>query len=254
MQEDVRVLHMTWQAFGQAVTRQPIVIVPCGAIEQHGPHLPLGVDAMLSEAIALDVARQLGGLVMPPLSYGYKSMPKSGGGPRFPGTTNLDGHTYMSLVGDLLREMHRHGVRRLCFLNGHFENQWFLTEGIDLAMRDPSMGAKGMRTVRIEYWDVLDPPIIDSIFPEGLNIQFEHAAAMETSLMLHYFPQYVLADRIPSEPTYPFPPYDVFPADPAWGPVSGSLSPAQGASAEKGRRLARAITDGVAKALRHAYG
>ena len=55
------------------------VIIPAGATEQHGPHMPLGVDAMLSRAIAEEVARKLGALVAPTLSYGYKSQPRSGG-------------------------------------------------------------------------------------------------------------------------------------------------------------------------------
>ena len=251
MEKDPRVLHLTWQEFAEAAKSDPVVIVPCGAIEQHGPHLPLGVDAMLSEAIAVDVAKRIGGLVMPTLSYGYKSMPKSGGGPKFPGTTNLDGQTYTHLVGDILREMHRHGLKRICFLNGHFENQWFLTEGIDVAVR--GIGDSPLRVVRIEYWDVLSTSTIDEIFPDGLNIMFEHAAAMETSLMLHYFPAQVRLDRIPGEETHTYPPYDIFPADPSWGPSSGSLSPATSASAEKGQRLIEAIVPGVANALASAF-
>jgi len=251
MHGDPRVLHKTWQEFAEALKANPVVIVPCGAVEQHGPHLPLGVDAMLSEAIAIDVAREIAGLVMPVLSYGYKSMPKSGGGPRFSGTTNLDGDTYVHLVGDVLRELSRHGAHRVCFLNGHLENQWFLTEGIDVAVR--TITRADLKVMRIEYWDVLDAETIESIFPEGLNITYEHAAVMETSLMLHYFPQCVRVDRIPTEPTYPYPPYDVFPADPAWGTEGGALSPAAGASADKGQRLSGAIVSGVSSALQHAF-
>ena len=188
---------------------------------------------------------------MPTLTYGYKSMPKSGGGPRFSGTTNLDGATYSGLVANVLGELVRHGVRRIAFLNGHLENQWFLNEGIDGAVQRAQ--APPLRVVRIEYWDVLPPDLLTAIFPEGLNITYEHAAVMETSLMLHYFPDLVRTDRIPDEPTYPYPPYDVFPADPTWGPQGGALSPAVGASADKGRRLADAVVSGVSEALCQAF-
>jgi len=70
---------------------QAIALIPCGALEQHGPHLPLGTDALLSTALAQSVAEQVKGLVAPTFSYGYKSQPKSGGGQHFPGTTSLDG-------------------------------------------------------------------------------------------------------------------------------------------------------------------
>src|SRR3546814_16589839 len=101
-----------------------------------GPRLPLAVVALLATGLADEAAEEVGGLGSPAWSYGYKSMPKSGGGPFFPGTTNLDGHTLSSMVRDVIRELARHGVRKICLIDGHYENQWFLTEGIDLAMRE----------------------------------------------------------------------------------------------------------------------
>ena len=57
-----------------------VVFMPTGALEQHGPHLPLGVDHMLPTAIALDIAREVGGMVAPAIPYGYKSMTRSAQG------------------------------------------------------------------------------------------------------------------------------------------------------------------------------
>lgn len=246
-----RVLRLPWTEFAARMSDRAIVLVPCGAVEQHGPHLPLGVDALLSEAVSLKVASALNALVMPALTYGYKSMPKTGGGPKFPGTTNLTGSTYQHVVMDVLRELRRHGAKRVVFLNGHLENQWFLTEGIDEEVRHwPDDGSK---VVRIEYWSVLRPDLIADIFPQGLDIDFEHAAQLETSLMLHYHPELVRVDQIPDEPPFPFPPYDVFPADMTWGPKHGALTRARGASAEKGQRLTVAIEDGVIGAIRRAF-
>ena len=142
----VLMAELSWPEYARALADDPVIFVPCGALEQHGPHLPLGVDALLSTRLAVEVAGRVGGLVAPALSYGYKSMPKSGGGPHFPGTTNLDGATLSGLVRDVIRELARHGARRLCLLDGHYENQWFLTEGIDLALRE--VGAAGVRVMR----------------------------------------------------------------------------------------------------------
>ena len=70
---------MSWPEFGEAVKRDPVVFIPCGATEQHGPHLPLSVDALLSADVCREVAEEVGGVVTPPISFGYKSMPRSGG-------------------------------------------------------------------------------------------------------------------------------------------------------------------------------
>ena len=71
----------------------PPVLLPVGALEQHGPHLPLGTDALLATSVAADAARRVGGLVAPALAYGYKSQPKCGGGQHFCGTTSVDAAT-----------------------------------------------------------------------------------------------------------------------------------------------------------------
>ena len=89
--------EMTWPEYEQALKDNPVVFIPTGAVEQHGPHLPMGVDYMLPMAIARDVAENVGGIVAAPVTYGYKSMPRSGGGPFFPGSRQGTGQTYPSL-------------------------------------------------------------------------------------------------------------------------------------------------------------
>ncbi len=121
----VRMDQLSWVEYARRVREQsPVVFLPCGATEQHGPHLPLGTDALLASALCEDVARQVDGLVAPALSYGYKSQPKCGGGQHFCGTTSLDGQTLIALVRDAVREFARHGVTRLVLVDGHYENQW----------------------------------------------------------------------------------------------------------------------------------
>ena len=121
------------------------VLLPVGATEQHGPHLPLGTDALLASAVAEGVAHKVGGVVAPAFAYGFKSQPKCGGGQHFTGTTSLDAATLIATVRDTVREFHRHGVRKLIVVNGHYENQWFLIEGIDLAMRELGAGVRPAR-------------------------------------------------------------------------------------------------------------
>ena len=100
----------------EARVRDSVVIVPVCSTEQHGPHLPLGADAIQVTAIALRVAERLDAIVAPTIPYGYRSAPRSGGGEIFPGTTSLTGETLTLVARDVLRALVRHGARRIVVL------------------------------------------------------------------------------------------------------------------------------------------
>lgn len=246
--------QLSWLAYAARLKEdQPPIFLPVGALEQHGPHLPLGTDGLLSAAVAADAARLVGGLVAPTLSYGYKSQPKCGGGQHFCGTTSVDAATLIGSVRDAVREFARHGATRLVIVNGHYENQWFLTEGIDLGLRDLGQAAT-LQVIRLEYWDFLTEQTLAGVFPEGFpGFALEHAAVIETSLMLHYHPSLVRIDLIPDDGPADFPPYDVYPARTSWVPPSGVLSSALGSSAEKGAVIAGEVSARMAAAIRHEF-
>ncbi len=250
---NVSLAQMTWPELKQRLAEYPVILIPCGATEQHGPHLPLGVDAYLSTAMAMLVAREVNGLVAPVLAYGYKSMPRSGGGPFFPGTINLDGSTLSRIVRDITREWVRHGVRKLCFFDGHFENQWFITEGIDLAVRE--LRDDSLKVMRLQYWDFFTNQTLEKVFPSGdfSSIALEHAATIETSLMLHFHPELVRKELIPDNPSVNPPPFDVFPARRDFATQSGALITAAGASADKGRIMAEQAGADIIQAVRKIF-
>jgi creatinine amidohydrolase len=230
------------------------VFLPVGALEQHGPHLPLGTDALLSAAVAEGAAAETSGIVAPALAYGYKSQPKCGGGQHFPGTTSLDAQTLIHQVRDVVREFARHGVQKLVIVNGHFENQWFLIEGIDLAMRDLG-GRMPLTIMRMEYWDFFTQATLDRVFPGGFpGYALEHAAVIETSMMLHYHPELVRLDLIPGDPPAAFPPYDIYPTRTEWVPPSGVLSSAREATVGKGVAMADELRTLIASAVRKELG
>jgi creatinine amidohydrolase len=135
-------------------------------------------------------------------------------------------------------------------LHGHFENQWFLIEGIDLALRELGAAAK-IRVMRLEYWDFMTEATLAKVFPAGFpGFALEHAAVIETSVMLHYHPDLVRLDLIPNDGPADFPPYDIHPLNPTWVPASGVLSSARGADAEKGRQMAEEVAQRIADAVR----
>jgi creatinine amidohydrolase len=247
--------QLSWVDYEARLKRdQPAILLPVGALEQHGPHLPLGTDGMLSSAVAADAAARIGALVAPGLSYGYKSQPKCGGGQHFCGTTSVDAATMIGSVRDAVREFARHGATKLVIVNGHYENQWFITEGIDLGLRDVG-GSAALQVMRLEYWDFLSETTLATVFPDGFpGFALEHAAVIETSLMLHYHPSLVRLDLIPDEPPVDFPPYDVYPTRKHWVPLSGVLSSARGSSADKGEAMAHELSARIAAAITHEFG
>lgn len=244
--------EITWPEFQAHVEANAVAFIPTGALEQHGPHLPLGVDHMLPTAIALDIAAEVGGMVAPAIPYGYKSMTRSAGGPFFPGSTGLDGATLSSVLRDVIREFVRHGIRRICVLDGNYENLWFLNEGIDLAMRE--LGGRDLKVMCLQHWEFLSEETLGQLFPDGYpGIELEHAAVIETSMMMHYYPDLVRTDLIPDNPAVEAPPYDVWPPHRDWVAESGALISAAGASVEKGRIIAEQYRRDITAAIRREF-
>ena len=242
---------LSWTEYRRRLQQKPLVILPVGALEQHGPHLPMGCDAIFAGEIALRVARGLDGLVLPTLTYGYKSQERSGGGQTFPGTTSLDGITLIHTVRDILRELHRHGVSRVLVLNGHVENQWFLTEGIDLALRGCNVDTShALQVTRCEYWNYTPQSVLERVFDGPFpGVDLEHAALIETSMMLALRPELVDRSAYPENILADFPGHDSYPQRGEGVPASGVLAPVAGASAEKGQLLIDSTVAGLLKGL-----
>ncbi|NKX56893.1 creatininase [Arthrobacter sp. E918] len=232
-----------------------IVLIPAGSIEQHGPHMPLNVDVLLSRAMAGSLAEAVGALVAAPIVYGYKSQQRSGGGNHLHGTTSLNAETVISISKTLTLELARHGVRKVAFVNGHYENYQFLFEGVDLALRELRLGGvEDMKVMLLSYWDFVDGATIAELYPDGFpGWDVEHGGVLETSLMLHLHPEKVDVGRIADLPPAQLPNYDVLPVRPELTPGSGCLSSAAQATADKGEILLKRATAAMAAALDHEF-
>jgi len=249
--------ELPWPDYHAAVKDgDTTILIPIGSMEQHGHHMPLHVDVLLPTEFARRAALETDSLVAPAFTYGYKSHQKSGGGNHLPGTTSLDGATLVAALRDVIKEFARHGVRRICLVNGHFENSWFIIEGIDLALRELRWdGVSDMKIVVLSYWDFVGPQDIPRLYPDGFpGWELEHGGVLETSLMLVLYPEFVQLERaIDVEPAC-FPPYDVYPTKREWTPDAGTLSSPRAASAEKGQFLLDVCTKGIVAALRAEFG
>jgi creatinine amidohydrolase len=243
--------HMTWPEYEEQVGRR-IIILPVGSLEQHGPHLPLNVDVVIPTNFAKLVADQVGAMVLAPITYGYKSHPTSGGGQLFPGTTSLDGMTLIHLVLDILRETHRHGGRRFLIMNGHYENVAFLTEAVELFIRE----APDSRVLIVSWWDQVSDELVDEIFAEAgfPGWDTEHAGITETALMQYFAPELVREDKIIDDQSDRKPTYSIFPPPDDIIPKSGVLYKATYASREKGEKLANQVTAEIVRIIREELG
>jgi creatinine amidohydrolase len=225
-----------------AASPETVVILPTGSLEQHGPHLPVEVDSVLVEAVALASARamaQRGGraLVLPVLWTGISEHHMSLGG-----TVSLDAASFIAVVGQVCRSVARHGFRRIALLNGHGGNEWALR-----VAADELTPALGLPVVALTYWNVAAAGIAEVLTAQARLL---HACEAETSMMQALRPELVARAHIP--PAQPLP--NEGPGVHRWrrleevSPVGVIGTPAA-ASAEKGHRLLSVIAEAVATAL-----
>ena len=156
-------------------SRDPVLIQPIGAIEQHGPHLPVDTDTSSVTAMAIRTAKLLGpeqAIVLPTIQWGLSPYWLS-----FPGTITLRPETILALLDDIGRSVAAHGFRRMVILNGHGGNT-----GI-VAVAATQMACHGIRAHSLAYWSLAGPELAD-LAPGDMG-HIGHAGQTETSIQLH---------------------------------------------------------------------
>ena len=244
--------HRTWLEIRDAAASGASVILPVGATEQHGPHLPLATDYLCATAVGLAVASDANVIVAPPVTYGCPSRPLSGGGQGFVGTTSPTPATFMGVIQDVLAELLRHGFRRFAVLNWHYENGNFLYESVRAAIGDrEDVKALVFETCLKE----LSSETISVVFSGGyMGRAIEHAATYETSIMMYIHPELVRFDRLVDDAAERRPWYDIVPTPSDIVPGSGVLWKVAGATAEKGRLLWDEVIPPVREAILQELG
>ena len=208
-----------------------IGLVPVGAFEQHGAHLPVGTDAILAEEICMRAARRANAdvLVAPPLWTGYSPHHL-----RFGATVSVQAGTFLQLLRDVVRTV-RAWLPRLVLVNGHGGNRGPL---ITLALEEGCLA--------ISYWDLVDPGLMSELFGCDLG-SIGHAGQAETSLMLAAAPALV---GTPSEAFEPIRRENDSFLVPDMG-ASGVLGNPFTAASASGERFIDAVTAALADFLDH---
>ncbi|MFJ6569118.1 creatininase family protein [Streptomyces sp. NPDC091292] len=180
-----RLAEMTTQEAADAVGRAPIVVVPAGAFEQHGPGMPLATDTIRAEQVADRVARALGGRVVigPSLPVGVSPHHLA-----FAGTVTLTTTTFAAVVREYADSLYRHGWRKVFVLTGHGGNNAALTTvAQDLLTTRPDLQFA---------WSPLTALASDVVAGMEVSEVHGHSGEAETAQMLHLAPHLVHTDRL----------------------------------------------------------
>ena len=212
-----------------------VLFLPLGTVEQHGPHLPLTVDIEIPARIAATVAERVNGYVAPAIFYGARSLPQSGGSPELPGTIRVRGSVLTEYLKDVISGYASMGFPSLVILNGHYENEAFLFEALELCREEGKLGAA--KVVALSWWSLVPEALIDKLFGASFTgWHAEHASACETSLMMHLRKDLVGSERV-DHATPPRAGIYAFPIEGSKLSNRGVLGSTSDSSAEIGRAL-----------------
>jgi creatinine amidohydrolase len=173
---------MTTTDFARLDLERVIAVLPVAAIEQHGPHLPVAVDACINQGVVEHVVARLPDdlpvTILPMMAVG-KSNEHTG----FPGTLTLSAETLIRLWTEIGESVARAGIRKLVILNSHGGQP----QVMEIVARDLRVRL-GMFVVTLSYWGVGKPK---GLFPDGELTHGIHGGSGETSMMLYLRPDLV---------------------------------------------------------------
>ena len=235
------ILYMTRDEVAEKVKEFPVAILPIGATEQHGHHLPLGVDIFLAEGISRKLSERTGALLLPTLPFGYSWVWRD-----IPGTVSLQQHHVEEVLKDVAHSVSRYGIKLLIIVNGHDANN------------------ASMKYATRELTDELDMKVIYLFYPNLNQIMGKycdsqtwhgmiHACEFETSLMLALKPELVQMDKAVRE--YPEKPSLYGKSDISIGDLSksGVYGDATLATKEKGEKMLELFLEEMESNINEAY-
>jgi creatinine amidohydrolase len=180
---EYRYNRLTWQEMNEAISLGKVVLLPVGSTEQHGPHLPLDVDAFLVESVCLEVGRRAPDrvLVLPTVSYGLNLHHID-----FPGTVHIEPEHFIAFCLDITKSVAYHGFRKILVVNGHGSN----TPLADLVARKTTLYTPAI-CAAVNYFSLG----MEAFAKVQESAVIAHADEFETSLYLYLAPERVRMER-----------------------------------------------------------
>ncbi len=177
----------TWPELEEYLKTMDTVILPCGAIEQHGPHLPVDIDYFDAKYMAYKVAEACPDpkpLVLPPIPFGVSYHHED-----FKGTLSVTNEALSKFVYDLGMNLARNGIKKIIILNGHGDNAPTLSYAAQMINRDAKI------FVCVDTGETSDVDLLSLIDTPN----DAHAGEIETSTTLAVRPDMVQMDKAENE-------------------------------------------------------
>ena len=233
MDQNLGLDELSWTDVAAHLARDPRLIIPVGALEQHGPHLPLGANVLLARSIAVDLSREFGVLRAPTIYYGVNV----GGERAYAGTATLTQKTLHRSLNELLASWEIHGIREFILVTAH--------------RHEPHLDALATlitRSARVRVLSIWDVDIADLLDAQPGPL---HGCEAETSVMLFLYPELVRMERARDFdlPKDQFDRYirDRLPTPPAGG--AGVIGHPTRATKEKGEAIYTRIRTAIQNAV-----
>lgn len=180
--------ELTWPQIAELVAAgEELCLLPVGATEQHGPHLPVATDTEIAEAVCREASRRTGVPLLPTL-WATSSQAHT---TAWPGTLSLPPRLLVDVVVELSRWVRASGFTKLLLLNAHVGNAAPLRVAVD------EIRARGDLRTGLLHWYELTPEIAAEVTADADDW---HAHAAETSLMLHLRPELVDLSQVRDDP------------------------------------------------------
>jgi creatinine amidohydrolase len=151
--------EMSWKEAQERFQKTDTAIVPVGTAHAHGP-TPIGIDTASVERLADEVGKRTGLITLPAVPYGENDMMKN-----YPGSITIRLSVLQDFYTDICTSLHRNGIRKVIFLNGHSGN----TESLLRAGR--SVKGLGMLIAIVGYWDIGARLMRDIFPPQGASME-----------------------------------------------------------------------------------
>lgn len=183
----MKLSELTWQDVNALDRERTVVLIPMGAMEQHGPHLPLGTDTFLASAAAGEIAAEASdvSLLTPCLWLGASlhHMP-------FSGTLSHSFRGFNESICQVVTSLADHNFIKFMAINGHGGN----CDSMRIAFRDLRHKRPNLQLAATNYFDFIDPALYQKM--KGPIKGIRHACEAEVSLMLHKHPNLVRKDKL----------------------------------------------------------
>jgi creatinine amidohydrolase len=227
---------MTTVEFKRGLKKTQTIIIPYGAVEEHGRHLPISTDTMVVEGVVRKVAEKVTVFVAPPLHYGVCTSTS-----QHPGTISISSETLRRMTIDIVRDSYKKGLRRFILISGHAGGLHIsaIREAGEILIAELS----DSQIAVLSIYDLVREEVAD--ITETANDS--HAGEMESSLVLY------LAERLVkgrSKEEYPKLPSPFLVKDKLTYWPGGVWGDPEAASLEKGKLLFEIMVTKVLKLVK----